>query len=204
MTLSIPMLVPQVIASLRDPRGFTRVLMASTMPRQARWELLVLLVILGTALTQLNVYLALRSSGATNDPMQAIVESVILERPIIHAIMQFSVMTIAVFMIFWVGRAAGGTGSLETSILAVAWIELVLTAIRVAQAIVWLASPALAALFGMLSFVAFFWLLTHFVAELHGFQSPLWVLLSILGVMLGMLFGLSIILGMLGLTIGVM
>jgi hypothetical protein len=118
--------------------------------------------------------------------------------------MQFSVLTIAIFLIHWVGQAAGGQGSFEAAILAVAWIELLMSALRIAQAVIWLASPGLAALVGVLMMVAFLWLLTQFVTELHGFASPLWVLLGILGVALGVLFGLSMILGLLGLSAGVM
>jgi hypothetical protein len=204
MTLHPQNLIPMLVMSLRDPRGFMLGLSTSDMPRQARWELLVLMVILGTVLTQLNVFLAVMGSDAARDPMQAIVEKLILERPLIHALMQFSVLTIAIFLIHWVGQAAGGQGSFEAAILAVAWIELLMSALRIAQAVIWLASPGLAALVGVLMMVAFLWLLTQFVTELHGFASPLWVLLGILGVALGVLFGLSMILGLLGLSAGVM
>jgi hypothetical protein len=205
MMLSLSSLPGQVVASLRDPRGFARRLVESQLPRQARWDLLALCVIAGTILTQLNVYLAILGAppSAAEDSMQMVMERLILQRPIIHALLQFGVLFVTVYMIYYVGRAAGGRGSFEASILLVAWIELTMATLRVGQALVWLVSPALAAFVGVLTLIAFLWLLTQFVTELHGFQSPYWVFLGILGTGFAVLFGLTMILGLLGLSLGV-
>jgi len=202
MNVTVQDMVRQVPFSLRDPRKFARILMMVEMPRSARWQLLGLAVVIGVALTQLNVFLASTDLRGPVDPIQQTVETLILERPIVHAMLQFSILVITVFMMFWVGRMARGIGGFGPAILMVGWIEFVLVVLRCVQAVIWLISPPLAAILGVVSIVLFFWLLSNFTAELHGFASPFWVFLGILGTLVGILVGMSSLMALVGVTSG--
>ena len=77
-----------------------------------------------------------------------------------------------------------------------------MAAARGLQAIVFFLSPPLAVFVGVFGFILMFWLMSNFVAELHGFASPFWVLLGILATMIGLVAGVSILLAFIGLSSG--
>jgi len=77
---------------------------------------------------------------------------------------------------FW----AIGHLPLAQAVALFAWLEAVLLVAQAAQFLLTVPAPGLAEVIGILSFALFLWLLTVFVAELHGFVRPGLVLLSIL------------------------
>ena len=202
MIFSLPYLLGQIPTSLRDPRGFALQLIALDMPRSARWQLLFVSAVIGVALTTLNVYRASQSGTSATDPLQMSIEDMILNRPFIHVLLQFSLLVITVFLIYWVGRMARGIGDLPPAILLVAWVEFVLAAIRGVQAVVFFVSPPLAVMVGVFGLGIMFWLLSNFIAELLGFASPFWVLLGILATAIGVMVGVIFLLVLIGLTSG--
>jgi hypothetical protein len=74
-------------------------------------------------------------------------------------------------LIHRVGRAFGGTGSFPDALLIVVWLQCLTLVLQVVQLVVNLISPALAGIIGLGGFVLFLWLMTSFIAELHGFRS---------------------------------
>ena len=94
----------------------------------------------------------------------------------------------------------GGTGSFEETILIVAWLQFVMICLQVVQTGVLLLSTPVAEIFGLLGILLFLWLLTNFVAVLHGFSSLFQVFVMILVSAFGIAFGLSMILTLIGVT----
>lgn len=100
--------------------------------------------------------------------------------PLPAAALQFALAVLLALGIRWIGAAAGGTGSWEGALLAVTWLQLILLLLQVVQLASLLVLPPLAALIGLFGVGLFFWLLTGFIAELHGFTSRLKVFFALL------------------------
>ncbi len=81
---------------------------------------------------------------------------------------------------YLVGRKFGGRGTLAGAVALIAWTEFILSLLQVAQIVALVILPPLAEVIGLLGLLVFLWLLSQFVAELHGFASAWKVLFVIL------------------------
>jgi hypothetical protein len=95
----------------------------------------------------------------------------LFDRPFLLAISQFSLMLLGAFLMWRVGRVFGGTGTFAQGLSLVAWLEVVLILLQVAEVLVLLILPVLALPVGIASLFAFFYLITHFTAALNGYTS---------------------------------
>lgn len=162
--------------TVQDPRGGARALMAMRLSMQVRW-LAFGLVVAGSSLLTI---LAIRLSPSGGDPAVAQV----LSQPIALAVMQGAVMLVFAQLMAWVGRAAGGKGNFADALLLLTWVQVILLLLQVAQIVLELVLPPLADLLGLLGLGLMFWLVTHFVAELHGFTSLAKVFAGVVGTLL--------------------
>lgn len=158
--------------SVVNPRGVARALMALDLPMQARWLALALTVVMSVILAQL----ALLVSGFAPTSGSAVVAA-----PLMAAAMQAGVMLAVSVGIAQVGRAMGGGGGFADAMLLVTWAEFVLVLLQVAQLVLSLVLPVLADLTLILGIALFFWLLTWFTVEMHGFHSAAKVFFALLG-----------------------
>ena len=193
MTLDLPTLLRHALGSLRDPREEARWVMAIKLPRTARWEALLLIVVISVILAQIATLLVPLEGDILLGP--------IMVDPMVAGLVQMSLLVLMVFAIYFIGHAMGGVGGFGNTILLVAWIQFVMACLQVVQTAAMLLIPPLAAILGVVGFVLFFWLLTNFIAELHRFHSLGRVFLMIIISMVGFAFGLSLILTMIGITI---
>lgn len=190
MKLELAFLLRQVVETVRMPRDGARWVMATEMPRVARWEALLLSVVISVILAQISVFLM---------PMQGDMGmATLMINPVMAGIIQMSLLVMMVFAIFWIGRAMGGEGGFGNTILLVAWLQFVMVCLQLIQTLSVVLIPPMAGLIGIVGFILFFWLLTNFVAELHGFQSLGRVFMVIVLAMFGFAFGLSVILTLIG------
>jgi len=176
--------------TVQDPRAGARALMAMGVPMQARWLAMVFAVVGSTLLT----VLAVRLSSIASDPQVA----EMLSRPIPLAIMQGVVLIITINLIHWVGRMAGGQGRFGDALLLMAWLQVILMILQVIQIVLELVFPPAAQALGLVGLALFLWLLTNFVAELHGFRSLGLVFGGIIGTVLAVSFGLAVLLVSMG------
>ncbi|MDJ0828173.1 MAG: Yip1 family protein [Rhodobacter sp.] len=193
MTLDFNSLLRLAWDSVRTPRDAARLVMQVGLPRGARWEALLLVVLVSVILGQITTYVMLGQPGVIFGPF--------LANPVLAGVVQMSLMVIMVFAVFWIGRAMGGIGAFEDAILLIAWMQFVMICVQVVQFAALMVLPAMASLVGLAGFALFFWLLTNFIAELHGFSSLGKVFVMILVSMMGVAFGLSILLSIVGVTI---
>lgn len=192
MTLDLPTLLRHVIGSLGAPRDEARWIMSIDLPRASRWQALLLIVVISVILAQISMVLV---------PMQGdVIMAPLMMNPVMAGIIQMSLLVLMVFATYWIGRAMGGTGGFGNTILVVAWIQFVMVCLQVIQTVSMVLIPPLAGMISVVGFVLFFWLLTNFIAELHGFQSLGRVFLMILLSMFGFAFGLSLILTLIGVS----
>lgn len=186
------------LQTVPEPRKVARDVFAFRAPRSALWLILALLLVSMTFLAVISSILfpvdpAEMGAILGDDQMAPALAS-----PLVTGLVQAVTAVATVWAIFWIGRAAGGTGSFEQALLTVIWLHFVLFLMQIGILALGLFAPALAVLLTFLSFVMTFWLLSHFVAEMHGFRSAGSVFAGILMVLLVLAVMMSLLLAMMG------
>jgi|LauGreDrversion2_3_1035106.scaffolds.fasta_scaffold18412_2 hypothetical protein len=184
MNLSPPTLLRAARDTLVNPAGAARYVMDLGLSTRQGLMALALTAVLATLLTALMQAFI----GPVDDAgMQGL-----FNRPFILALSQFGLMILGAALMWRVGQMFGGKGSFAQSLSLVAWLEVVLILLQLAQVLVLLALPVLSLPIGLASVFAFFYLLTHFTAALNGFTSLTKTFFAILGTSLAVLFLASI------------
>lgn len=151
------------LLSLRDPRAATRALLAQNVPLAARSAGLLLMAVLSTLMLQAGFVVA----PPAGDPVAGFLS----QSPLQTAVVQWLVLILSSGLIYRVGRAFGGQGSLADALLIVVWLQLLMLGVQVLQLVAFIVMPPLGGLIGLVGFGLFLWLSTNFIAELHGFRS---------------------------------
>lgn len=149
--------------TLQDPRQATRALLSEGVPMPARTGGLMLVAVLSAVLASLQL-------GMTDQPLDPF-SGYMLASPFRAAVFQWLFLALSVLLIHRVGRAFGGQGSFADALLVVVWLQLLTLALQLLQLVATLVAPSLAGIIGLGGFVMFVWLMTSFIAELHGFAS---------------------------------
>lgn len=179
-----------ILESIRDPQeGATRVLSFAP-PREALWLLLALVAVLSTLMSQVAFVL----SGASADASMG----TLMGTPVGMAALQALFIVGTVYLVYWVGRACGGQGSFEETLLLVVWLQVIFVAVQLAQLVLAIIAPFLTLLVLVASVGLFFYLLTYFVLVLHRFQSAGMVFAGIVISGFGTLFVLGLAMSILG------
>ena len=187
MDFSLNGLLSAVILTLRDPRAGVRLVLSVDLTRRERWDLLLLTVVLSAILEKLSIFLTL-----TPDADLWILAS----PPLTLGLILLMLMLFAVYAVNFVGRRFGGHGDLNGAISILVWLQFVMICLQVVQLVLLVVSPLLAFFLGVVGLVLFFWLLTQFIMELHGFKSAVSVFLGVFLCLFAFATILSILLGM--------
>lgn len=193
MTLSLQTLLPMVWRTITNPREGAEEVLALGVPRQALWTILLLVLVLSIILGQITTLLVATAAGVTVQGP--------LANPMITGVLQFALLVVTIYAIHFIGRSMGGKGSIDEAILLVAWLQFVMVCIQVVQTALMLILPPLASIVGIVGLVLFMWLLTNFIAVIHGFRSLGQVFVMILLSMFVLAFILSILLTLFGVTV---
>ncbi|NRB00270.1 MAG: YIP1 family protein [Rhodobacteraceae bacterium] len=186
-----------MLQTVRQPREGAEAVLAIGIPRNILWELLFLVVVLSVLLGHLTNLLVAAQNGVQLEGL--------LFNPFALGAIQLALLVSLVLGIFFVGRGMGGTGSLDEAILLVSWLQMIMVALQVVQTALLFLLPPFAGLVGIAGLLLFLWLLTHFVAVLHGFQSLGKVFGMLIAGFVGFAVLLSIVLNVLGIDVaGVM
>jgi hypothetical protein len=169
MTGIIDQMVALARLCLNDPRAGVRALLAMGVPLPARTAGL-LLVAVGSALL---LHLGFLVMPPADDALSRFMS----QSPIQTAVVQWLILAATVLGIYRIGRVFGGTGSLPDALLIVVWLQIIMLAVQIVQLFSFILIPFLAGLISLGGFVLFLWLLTSFIAELHGFASR-WVVFA--------------------------
>lgn len=174
--------------TLQEPRQAARALLAEGVPMRARTAGLLLVAVVSALLANLQVGPNL---GAL-DPFSAFM----LASPFRTALFQWLFLALTVILIHRVGRAFDGHGTFADALLVVVWLQLLMLALQVLQLIATLVAPPFAGIIGLAGFAVFLWLMTAFIAELHGFRSRARVFLGLVltGLGTGFVLGIAIVL----------
>ena len=194
MNLSFGSVVSLAVQSVKDPRLTFAKLRTLDLPRQTLWEGLLLVVVVSVLLAEIGNMILLASLPET-------VEQPAFLSPFVLGGMQFGIFLITIFLIDWVGRAMGGTGTLDGAILAIVWLQVIMVMLQLVQTVLLILAPGLTAFVLIAGLGLFLYLLAAFVAELHGFASVGRTFAMILFVLMGVALGLSFILTLIGVTV---
>ncbi len=173
--------------SLTDPRAGMRAVLALNLPPAAGFAALVLMAVASALMLHLTV--------ALMPPEDRAVAAALFGSPFVSAVLQFAVLAASVVLVHVLGRGAGGIGRFDQAVLMMAWLQALMLALQAVQILLMLALPPVAGLVGIAALGLFFWLLTGFVTELHGFSRPGRVFGAILATLFLMGLALTTVLG---------
>ncbi|WP_103333478.1 Yip1 family protein [Pseudotabrizicola formosa] len=185
MDLSLSSLLSLARFTVQNPREGARMVMGANLPIAARWVALALMAVISAILAHLAFALMPAEVRSAMDGA--------MSSPLTSAIMQGALMLTAVFVMHAVGRWRGGKGRFEDALILMIWLQFILLILQVVQIVIQVILPPASVLVGYVSIGIFLWLLSNFVAELHGFSS---VLMTFLGVVVT-LFAIGFVLALL-------
>ncbi|MDO8885151.1 MAG: Yip1 family protein [Pseudotabrizicola sp.] len=186
MDLSLSTLLSLARFTIQNPREGARMVMGANMPIGARWVALALMAVVSAILAHLAF--ALMPLEVRQQMAGA------MSSPVTSAVMQGALMLGAVFVIHYVGRWRGGVGRFEDALILMIWLQFILLILQVVQIVTQVLLPPLSVIVGYASVGIFLWLLSNFVAELHGFKSVLMTFFGVLLALLAIGFVLAIVL----------
>lgn len=181
------------LQTIPEPRKIARELFGLGIPRAALWQMLGVVLVVSAAFGVVSGLLL---------PTAPEMEGTLFANPLLVAIAEAAVAVVTVYVIFWLGRAAGGTGTFEDGLITVLWLNFVLLLVQTGVLILSLFAPTMAVLLWSAGGVTGFWILSHFIAEAHGFSSALRVFGTILLASFVAVAVLSIVLALIGVGAG--
>ncbi|RME17845.1 MAG: YIP1 family protein [Alphaproteobacteria bacterium] len=191
MTFEWGYLFGMALQTVPEPRKIAREVQSLDLPRPVLWQILALLLVASTFLGVLSGLLY---------PVSAEELGPVLGNPIVNGITEASFTVLTVFAIYWIGGALGGTGTFDQALLTVIWLQFLLLIVELGVVTLGLFAPGLAVLLWVMGLVLAFWVLSHFIAEMHGFRSAGSVFAGILMLLLVMAVAMSALFMAIGLA----
>lgn len=179
--------VKLVINTIKDPKQVALKISLVTLPPVTLWSLVVLVVIISVLLSELANWLL--PVGPTQTSL------ILISSPFLATVVLTVLMTVMIFLTFYIGKLFGGTGSIESTISVIVWLQTTMIALQVVQLILIPFLPSLAMILGFFAGILFFWLYVNFILVLHGFTSLGRVFFGVIASMLGVIFLFSLLIG---------
>jgi hypothetical protein len=164
MDWNLPNLLSALRYSLQSPRDAIRQVIASEPPMTGRWIALLLVAIASTFLMLLSLSLV-----PSDELPPAFVRA--MGSPLSLAVIHLVILFVSVHLLFRIGRFWNGRGSFADSLTVLIWFQIIMLAVQAVQLGLLTLLPPFAPAAYIAGLVLFFWLMTNFVAELHGFAS---------------------------------
>lgn len=180
MRFDLSTIVQLILQTFRDPAAMAGRIMQLRVPDAVGWMTLALVTILTVIAISLERLL----------PNQPEMVSQIGISPMGSAVFVGALTMMFIGVIAVIGKAMGGTGSFNSTLLMMTWFQTIVLFLVVIQLAAMLISPAISALISLVGLGLQLYCLMHFLNVLHGFDSlakacGLFVF-SILGLVLGM------------------
>ncbi len=189
-------LLKMVQFSIQSPKEGAQMVLAAKPNREVLWTILVVIVALTVILAQIMTYIV-------PTPAEAQQLMPFASSPVMFALVMWGLLVLMVFCTHYIGQVFGGTGAFDDSLIIVIWLQAILLVVQVAQIVLAVISPFLAAMFGLAFGLLSVWIFVNFVAVVHGFKNLGMVLVAIILSMIGVVFGLSIIFVFIAILFGV-
>lgn len=171
--------------SLQSPRSAARRLLDWQLPSSTAFLAIALMAVISAGLTGVSMLVA---------PEQIDPNLLMMFRnPLQVAVLQGLVMLVMAMLVQGIGRMFGGSGRLTDALVLIAWTEVLLCLLQLAQIVLVVLSPSLAAALGLFGLVLFLWVLASFIAELHGFASAGKVLVGLIATVFVLAFAMAVL-----------
>lgn len=172
MDLSLSNLFFLFKQTIRAPRNSARLLIDANIPPSVAWSALILITVLSTLTSYLfsSVFLA-----STINP-----EAIIPASPFLIVAMQLTVALVLIMGVYAIGHMFNGEGSFNDVLIVMTWFQVVMFVVQLIQLILFFVLPPVGAFFSFISLALFFWLISHFIAEVHGFKSLILTLFMVI------------------------
>ena len=193
--MSETVLKPLLVTTIRDPRRGAERVLALQWPVQALWIALSLISVVTSAVVAALVQAAPMPEGELGRLLQA---SPVYSSPLVFAVMQWARAVFSVFMLFWIGRALGGRGTVPEVLAVVTLLQAVSFLLVAGFTILGLILPFVSSLGLLVFFVWWLWAVSNMLDVAHGFDSPLKAFGVMVIAIFGVLIGLSIFMGVIG------
>ncbi len=185
--------LPSLLAAARDtvqqPRAGARAVLNLGLTLGAAWTALALMAVASSGLSALTFLM----SDMGGEPQLDGAMVALFSSPLQLAVLQGVVLAFGAWLIHTVGRMFSGKGQFRDALILVAWLEFILLLVQIVQTVLLLVSPQLVAMLGIFGLVLFLWLLTNFIAELHGYSSIMAVFFAIVGTVLLISFAAAVL-----------
>ncbi|MEL6683419.1 MAG: YIP1 family protein [Pseudomonadota bacterium] len=192
MTLSFQTWMRTVWDSVTQPAEMAAQVLNMRIARDALWTALALVAVLNVLLLGL-LQVASPAQIAAQD-------QVVTLSPFAYLAIIGSFLTFMVFMLVHAGRMMGGEGTVEGTLTLIVWFQAVSLTLEAIQIILVLFSPAIAAMFGLVSVGAIVWVFVNLVNVLHGFANLGKAIVVIVMALIGTVLGTGLVMGMLGIA----
>jgi hypothetical protein len=199
MTVDFQTWMRAVWTSIMEPSESARKALAMDIPVQALWTGLALVAVLNVILVALlNVILVEVLQVPSSMPL-AMQDQAIVVTP--FGLFGFTALffSLLVFGIYYAGRMIGGVGTLPDSLAILVWFLFVWLTLEAIQVLLFLLSPTIGGVFGLLTLGALIWCFMNFINVLHGFNN----LGKALGAIVLALIGTALISGIILAVLGV-
>jgi len=181
MEITPALLIQLLREAVTDPRGNARRLLGLGLsPQVAR---------IGMALAAVVSVLVLYVGSAMNGLAVSGMPS-----PVPMVVVQVSAILVTALAVHFIGGRFGGRGRFNDALLLVVWLQIVLVAVQLLQLAVLVVIPPMASVITLAAIALFLWMLTGFVAELHGFTSLARVFAGIIASFLALSVLLAVVL----------
>lgn len=171
--------------SLQSPRSAARRLLDWQLPSSTAFLAIALMAVISAGLTGVSMLVAPEQI----DPNLLMM----FKNPLQVAVLQGLVMLVMAMLVQGIGRMFGGSGRLTDALVLIAWTEVLLCLLQLAQIVLVVLSPSLAAALGLFGLVLFLWVLASFIAELHGFASAGKVLVGLIATVFVLAFAMAVL-----------
>ncbi|MCY4180687.1 MAG: YIP1 family protein [Litoreibacter sp.] len=126
-----------------DPKSGAERMLSIEMSRQAIWTLLAVVV----ALSVIGAWIMNGLLPSTGQP--DVMSLQFMSSPLMFALVMWGLLVMTVFCTHYVGRMFGGVGHFADSLKLVTWLQAILLVAQVAQLVLAIVSPPIAALAGL-------------------------------------------------------
>ncbi len=171
--------------SLQSPRAAARRLLDWQFPASTAVLAIALMAVISAGLSGISMLVAPEQIDPNILKM--------FQNPLQVAVLQGVVMVVMAMLVQGVGRMFGGRGRLTDALVLIAWTEALLSVLQLAQIVLVVLSPSLAAALGLFGLVLFLWVLASFIAELHGFASAGKVLFGLIATVFVVAFAMTVL-----------